>query len=90
MRLPEWPIDGLWNGGDGVLDLVSSADVCLARAPCVVIDDCGREVGVFLDFCEYVDLLALVATRVDGALLSPYWRRAVEGCVDVPLSPAAA
>jgi hypothetical protein len=49
-------------------------------APYVVIDAGGDEVGVVVEYGQYVRLLRLVAGQVGRRALSPYWRRALDGC----------
>ena len=53
------------------------------RAPHIVIDAQGEEVGVVVDYVQYVSLLGLVATRVGRDGLSAYWRGALDGCLQV-------
>lgn len=54
-----------------------------ARAPLVVIDEQGLEVGVFVDYSQYLVLLRLLALELDRGALPGYWRGALDGCTAV-------
>ncbi len=51
------------------------------RAPHIVVDEQGREVGVFVDYPQYVALLGLMASELDRDTLPRYWRGALDGCL---------
>jgi len=52
-----------------------------ARAPLVVIDEQGLEVGVMVDYAQYLVLLRMVATELNREALPRYWRGALDGCL---------
>ncbi len=52
-----------------------------ARSPYVVVDEDGAEVGVVLDYGQYLALLDWLARRGCCRELSAYWRRAMEAYV---------
>jgi len=52
-----------------------------ARAPLVVIDERGGEVGVLVDYTQYVTLLRLVSSTFDRGTLPRYWRGALDDCL---------
>jgi hypothetical protein len=54
-----------------------------ARAPLVIIDDQGFEVGVMVDYAQYVALLRLVASGIGREAIPRYWRGALDGCLAV-------
>ncbi len=54
---------------------------CLGQSPNVIIDAAGLEVGVVIDYSQFVSLLGILATQVDCHVLPPYWRMAVETCL---------
>lgn len=49
--------------------------------PRIVIDGDGREVGVIVDYAQYVHLLGILATSTCRDTLPRYWRSALDGCL---------
>jgi hypothetical protein len=58
------------------------------HAPLVVIDEEGYEVGVVLDYAQYLSLLGVIATKLERDNLPGYWQRALDGCLVVPSTPS--
>lgn len=54
---------------------------CPGQSPNVIIDGSGLEVGVVIDYAQFVGLLGILATQVDSNVLPRYWRTAVEACL---------
>jgi hypothetical protein len=46
-----------------------------------VIDGDGREVGVIVDYAQYLHLLGILATATCRDSLPHYWRSALDGCL---------
>lgn len=51
------------------------------RGPRIVIDGDGREVGVIVDYAQYLHLLGILATATCRDSLPHYWRSALDGCL---------
>ena len=49
--------------------------------PLVVVDDHGGEVGVLVDYAQYLVLLRLVSSTLELGRLPRYWRGAMEDCM---------
>jgi hypothetical protein len=52
-----------------------------ARRPLVVVDEAGAEVGVLVDYAQYVVLLKMVSSALDRGRLPRYWRGAMDDCL---------
>ena len=50
-------------------------------APRIVIDGDGREVGVIVDYAQYMHLLGILSASRCRDSLPRYWRSALDGCL---------
>jgi len=66
-----------------VLGTACASPLHVCNAPHIVIDGQGYEVGVVVEYAQYVALLGFLAARLDRDALPPYWRGALDGCLVV-------
>ena len=51
------------------------------HSPHIVIDAEGHEVGVVVDYAQYLALMELLAAEPGRNALPHYWQRALDGCL---------